>query len=415
MPPYPIEIVNFGQPSFNTHVAVVRELNALQDEIVFTTPPDRFANWASPFSRERYRTSYVWDRLRAYRRNCKGFRPFLIAVVHGELASDRLLNLFGSAESGEGFAVITTRDWEEHFAPPALSVFLMYYFIRYSLGFIAPAVRSHLETRGCFFDKKMNKLDIKLSMASGVICDECREMFDDAIDGATYEACLTLVEDMRKKATGASPAPSGRQRVFLGSSTEGRRVAEYLQLGLDTVADCTLWSQGVFGLSRGNLENLVEASTQYDYAILVLTADDLVTQRDLVRNGPRDNVLFEFGLFMGALGRERTFAVYCENDPPLLPSDLAGVSFATFRKRHDGNLEAQHWVPLVPGCERRSAPRRVPKGQGLKRLLPPVRPVPAGRGRAWRASRFKPCRSVMATRPCRRPALWTPTSRSTTE
>ena len=102
-----------------------------------------------------------------------------------------------------------------------------------------------------------------------------------------------------------------------------------------------LWNQGVFGLSRGNLENIANAASQYDYAVLVLTPDDVVTKRARVENSPRDNVLFELGLFMGKLGKERTFIVYCKDRPLELPSDLAGVACATYADRTDENLQAR--------------------------------------------------------------------------
>ncbi|XXX76399.1 TIR domain-containing protein [Sorangium sp. So ce134] len=133
---------------------------------------------------------------------------------------------------------------------------------------------------------------------------------------------------------------SARQRIFIGSSVEGLRVAEHIQLGLDYDADCTVWSQGVFGLSGGTLESLCSAIRDFDFAVLVLTPDDLVQKRSQTVNSPRDNVLFELGLFMGALGRERTFIVYCRDEPIGLPSDLAGVTAATFARRADGNLQA---------------------------------------------------------------------------
>ncbi|WP_437589341.1 TIR domain-containing protein [Sorangium sp. So ce1000] len=133
---------------------------------------------------------------------------------------------------------------------------------------------------------------------------------------------------------------SSRPRIFIGSSVEGLRVAEHIQLGLDYDADCTVWSQGVFGLSGGTLESLCAAIREFDFAVLVLTPDDLVQKRSQAMNSPRDNVLFELGLFMGALGRERTFIVYCRDEPIGLPSDLAGVTAATFARRADGNLQA---------------------------------------------------------------------------
>jgi len=47
--------------------------------------------------------------------------------------------------------------------------------------------------------------------------------------------------------------------------------------------------------------------------------------------------LFEMGFFMGALGRCRTFIVRCEEDSIKLPTDLAGITWATYKRRSDDN------------------------------------------------------------------------------
>jgi hypothetical protein len=131
-----------------------------------------------------------------------------------------------------------------------------------------------------------------------------------------------------------------RPSVFVGSSTEGLKIAKVLQVLLDHACEVTIWSQGVFGLSQGTLESLVHALDQYDFAILVLTADDLVSSREASSSAPRDNVLFELGLFMGGLGRDRTYIVYDRTAGLKLPSDLAGVSAATFEPHASGNLQS---------------------------------------------------------------------------
>lgn len=131
-----------------------------------------------------------------------------------------------------------------------------------------------------------------------------------------------------------------RPSVFVGSSTEGLNLAQALSVLLEQPCEVTVWSHGVFGLSEGTLESLVAAIDEYDFAILVLTADDLVTSRETASTAPRDNVLFELGLFMGGLGRSRTFIVYDRTAGLKLPSDLAGVSAATFEPHKSGNLQS---------------------------------------------------------------------------
>jgi hypothetical protein len=134
--------------------------------------------------------------------------------------------------------------------------------------------------------------------------------------------------------------PRTRPSIFIGSSSEGLKVAQHIQVLLDPVCEVEIWSQGVFGLSQGTLESLVLAVERFDFATLVLTADDLTLSRGSERAVARDNVIFELGLFMGSLGRERTFIVHDRNRPPALPSDLAGITAATFEPHSSGNLEA---------------------------------------------------------------------------
>jgi hypothetical protein len=139
-----------------------------------------------------------------------------------------------------------------------------------------------------------------------------------------------------------------RPALFIGSSSEGLRIAKAVQAGLEEECEAEVWTQGTFGLMQGTLESLVTALSRFDFALLVLTADDLTTSRGTEKATARDNVLFELGLFIGSLGRDRTFMVYDRTNPPALPSDLAGITAATFEPHTSGNLEAA----LGPSCTR---------------------------------------------------------------
>jgi predicted nucleotide-binding protein len=139
-----------------------------------------------------------------------------------------------------------------------------------------------------------------------------------------------------------------KPRVFIGSSTEGLSIAEELQVSLDYVAECVIWNQGVFNLSQTVIEGIVDISGNFDFAIIVLTPDDALNKRGEIAPTPRDNLIFELGLFTGVLGRARTFMVHPRDVHLHLPSDLAGVTVATYAIRSDGNLAAA----LGPVCTR---------------------------------------------------------------
>jgi hypothetical protein len=128
--------------------------------------------------------------------------------------------------------------------------------------------------------------------------------------------------------------------VFVGSSSEGLEVAQAIQYQLQFEAEVTVWNEGLFGLTSGTLETLVNSIDRFDFAILVLTPDDLLFTRKNLTQCPRDNIMFELGLFMGRLGRSRTFIVCSDHENLKLPSDLAGVTITKFRTREDKNIIA---------------------------------------------------------------------------
>jgi predicted nucleotide-binding protein len=137
-----------------------------------------------------------------------------------------------------------------------------------------------------------------------------------------------------------------RPLVFIGSSREGQQIASAIQAELQHVAECVIWWQGVFGLMEGTLEALVKVLDRYDFAILVLTPDDLVASRGDTQPAPRDNVLLELGLFIGGLGKERTFMVVDRSARLKLPTDLAGITPATFEPPQGGTFQSA----VGPAC-----------------------------------------------------------------
>ena len=136
--------------------------------------------------------------------------------------------------------------------------------------------------------------------------------------------------------------------LFVGSSSEGLDLARAVRSLLTDDAEVTLWSEGLFAIGNTFIETLVNALPRFDFAALVLTPDDLLTSRQVTALGPRDNVLFELGLFMGRLGRSRTFVIRPRGDEMKIPSDLAGLVAASYDwPRKDNN----HKAAVGPACD----------------------------------------------------------------
>ncbi len=173
------------------------------------------------------------------------------------------------------------------------------------------------------------------------------------------------------------PPIDAKPRVFVGSSLEGHMVALTIQKHLSLTCEAEVWSQGTFELSKFPLESLLSSSPAFDFAVLVLSADDVTIARGTERRAVRDNVLFELGLFFGVLGRNRTFVVLDRRNPPVLPSDLVGLTAAQF-EMGTGSLEAA----LGPACTDiqlaiQREGRRVGAGQRVAGPLPEVTPLQA--------------------------------------
>jgi CRP/FNR family transcriptional regulator, cyclic AMP receptor protein len=120
-------------------------------------------------------------------------------------------------------------------------------------------------------------------------------------------------------------------KVFVGSSRESLAVAKAVQTSLQSVATVIPWSKGVFGPDKFILEALEDEAKRVDFAVMVFGPDDKVFSRHKKFDGPRDNVIFELGLFMGALGRKRAFVIAPGNRKLKIPSDLLGTNFLQYR------------------------------------------------------------------------------------
>jgi len=127
--------------------------------------------------------------------------------------------------------------------------------------------------------------------------------------------------------------------TFVGSSSESVNIAQIVQSVIEGPTEAVLWTSGVFGPSAVTIEALTSQAEHADFAVIVLGPDDEVISRRKRQNAPRDNVIFELGLFMGALGRERTFMIHEEGLKLKIPTDLLGVTRVTYGSQ--GTLQAE--------------------------------------------------------------------------
>jgi len=121
-----------------------------------------------------------------------------------------------------------------------------------------------------------------------------------------------------------------KPRIFLGSSGQQEKLLEALTRGLEEVARVDPWTTS-FNPGTTTLERLVELAHQVDFAAFVFARDDWTSPSSGASSAPaagqaspRDNVVFEAGLFGGTLGMRRTFILH--SNGAKLPTDLLGLT-----------------------------------------------------------------------------------------
>lgn len=135
--------------------------------------------------------------------------------------------------------------------------------------------------------------------------------------------------------------------VFLICSTEALPIAREIQnqFAHDKFF-VKVWTEGTFRASQYPLDSLEDQLDESDFAIAIVTPDDLVESRDEQQGAPRDNVIFELGMFVGRLGRDRSFLVEPRGEEVRLPSDLKGITTIGYSARQGQELTSR----LGPAC-----------------------------------------------------------------
>lgn len=155
-------------------------------------------------------------------------------------------------------------------------------------------------------------------------------------------------------------APRKKVRLFVISSKEALPIAEAIKAAFqDDTFETKLWVEDTFRACSYTLEDLERELDEADFAVAVAHADDETTSRGKDWPAPRDNVIFELGLFMGRLGRKRAILMEPRGEGIKLPSDLAGVTTITYLPQMRSGLIFSWWrkqdevsVRMAGACEK---------------------------------------------------------------
>jgi hypothetical protein len=96
------------------------------------------------------------------------------------------------------------------------------------------------------------------------------------------------------------------------------------------------WNKTEWTLNQANLHSIIEFPKKYDYGCFLFTPTDTVISRNLKSFRVRDNVIFEFGLFVSQNdGLKKSFIIHPDESNLKLASDLSGIVTAKYFHSED--------------------------------------------------------------------------------
>lgn len=120
--------------------------------------------------------------------------------------------------------------------------------------------------------------------------------------------------------------------IFVGSSSEAKDYMDEIAAKLEELKTTPLlWNasgKGIFVPGDNTIDALIKITKRVQAAVFIFNADDKTWNEKSAletTDSVRDNVLFEYGLFMGALEKKKVCFV-CKGNPKIA-SDLKGVTY----------------------------------------------------------------------------------------
>lgn len=135
-------------------------------------------------------------------------------------------------------------------------------------------------------------------------------------------------------------------RLFIISTIESLAIAQNIKLALDyDEIEVTIWNEnGVFNAGSYTLESLERAVKESDFGLAVMQGDDIINSRGNESAAPRDNIIFELGLFMGHLTRSRTLLALPRGEKIKIASDLQGLTPLEYKINSQGQADVSNLV-----------------------------------------------------------------------
>lgn len=335
MSKFPIDVINFDEEFEFEFETAINIANTIQSDFIFTKADRSFVQKFKLIHLEENDGNEFIDNAIEIRNDIPGYFPHMLFISGNPLEADDWSNLFAHNRAEDGISIVSTHNVAENIIPKdKMRAYFIYYFARTLIKMLLTGKYNHTEPskKGCIFDFMEFKLDILKSMRANAICDECRKEIrrhEKRLSESQYQSLDTLLAKSGQilKEESAASTELTKTRIFIGSSTEALNIARKIKSGLRYDAHVDTWADGIFDEpGKAYIEVLEDILENYEYGIFVFNPDDKVFSRGKALAIPRDNVIFEYGMFLGKHSRKKAFFIVPRGVDIKIMTDVLGIT-----------------------------------------------------------------------------------------
>lgn len=329
----PLDIVNFND-KFKTELDnAITIANGIQTEFTFSKVSTEVARKFQFLNFDEINSNEFLPKALEIKNSLKGFYPYISFFSNSPLSGGGWKNLFAEYDLENGISIITTDNIPDKIMPKEkLTSYFIYYFARGIVKFILRDLLNHdtPSLNGCLFDFMKNKRDLIKSMRPNAICDNCRKTIlrgNYSFSEHQLYAVDTLLTKAGSLLKEEETQTTSKRKIFIGSSTEGLDIARKIKASLKYDAHVDTWADGLFDKpGQAYIEVLENILSHYEFGIFVFTPDDNIFSRGLISKIPRDNVIFEYGMFLGKHSRKKAFFIVPRGVDIKIMTDVLGIT-----------------------------------------------------------------------------------------
>jgi Predicted nucleotide-binding protein containing TIR-like domain len=232
----------------------------------------------------------------------------------------------------QNYWIISTAQWDEHFAPPPLKIYLIYEFACALAAFVADLHDEQLDAmshkkrlRACVFDQTSGRREFLVGLVAAHLCARCEGRLSEmGVSDKAIEAIFSILAFVRDFAIRRPRSPRSAVFVGHGRSPDWKSVDSFLRDKLDLNVE-EFNRDPAAGVHT--TDRLSEMLNMACFALLVMTPEDL---HDDGKIHARENVVHEIGLFQGKLGFKKSIVVKQNRTASF--SNIAGLTYIPYPK-----------------------------------------------------------------------------------